>query len=564
MPKYPKKKLAQLVLQQCKNYGIEHIVISPGSRNAPLTLGFVSHPDINTYSIVDERCAGFFALGMAQQLNHPVALVCTSGSALLNYYPAIAEAFYSQIPLLVLSADRPPYLLDIGDGQTIRQEDVYKSHVLMSEALEEFGSDRVMQEENIEKLAKAFETAIDQQGPVHLNIPFDEPLYETVDNLYAFKLPSPKPRVLPNSLLNEEPISLKELEGFAEKWNKAAKKMVIIGVHDPDDLIQTQMSHLVKDPSVLILTETTSNVHDRRFVSNIDQLIFPLDEQEKKDLKPEILITFGGMVVSKKIKQLLRSYSPKEHWHIDRHRKLDTYHCLTKHFTISPQLFFSQFFFLTTSGKNGYQQRWISLKNKRKEIHDRIMGDLTFSDLKVFDLIIGKLDQELQLQLSNSSVVRYSQLFDLPKSVKVFCNRGTSGIDGSTATAIGAAYVSQRQTLFITGDLSFFYDSNALWNSYIPKNFRIVVINNGGGGIFRFIPGPMASGALDYFETSHQLRAGSFCEIYGLSYRQAKNSQELENELDNLFQPTDRPVLLEVFTPKDINDKCLKNYFNGL
>ncbi len=569
MPKYPKKKLAQLVLQLCVNQGIENVIISPGSRNAPLTLGFVNHPKIKAFSIVDERCAAFFGLGMAQQLQEPVVLLCTSGSALLNYYPAIAEAYYSKVPLVIISADRPKHLIDIGDGQTIRQEGVFANHILFEANLGEEIPFKTIDAKNklmnARVVMEALNCSKEKMGPVHINIAFDEPLYDTVDFLYPLPaLDKEKNELLPDTLLKEQPIPVEELQTFADKWNKASKKMVLIGSHAPDELIQTQMSHLSKDPSVLILTETTSNVAGGRVISSIDQLIFPLDANEYEALRPEILLTFGGMVVSKKVKEFLRKFPPKLHWHVDAHRAQDTYHCLNRHFAISPQLFFSQFFFLTKNRTSTYQGSWLEIKKERKIHHDDFLYRVEYSDILVFKTILKSMPSSSNVQLSNSSIIRYTQLFDIDPSFKIFCNRGTSGIDGSTSTAIGAAFTQKEQTILITGDISFFYDSNALWNNYLPANFRILLINNGGGGIFRFIPGPKASDALDYFETRHELNASHLCEMYGFGYESARNIEELEEQLQTFYQDEARPKLMEIFTPTERNDLCLKAYFNAL
>lgn len=563
MLQYPQNKLAQLVLQQCIVSGIEIVVISPGSRNAPLTIGFVNHPKINTLSIVDERSAAFFALGIAQQTLKPVAVVCTSGSALLNYYPAVAEAFYSNIPLVVISADRPKHLIDIGDGQTIRQENVFENHILFSANLIEKESSSY---KNNELIQTALKLTIELKGPVHINVPFDEPLYETVDNLYEFEFNIEKKEnaLLKQSLLDEEPLKVEELQKFASIWNKSTKKIVLVGVNYPDELIQTQLDHIVKDPSVLVFTETSSNVYNNKFINCIDKLISHLNDIELKDLQPEILLTFGGMVVSKRIKQFLRKLKPKHHWHIDKENAPDTFHCLSHHFAISPQLFFSQLFFLTEKKESNYQKDWLNIKNTRQLNHNKFLSKVEFSDLKVFDIINQSFPNNTYLQLSNSSIVRYSQLFDLNKTIKVFCNRGTSGIDGSTSTAIGAAYTQTQQTVFITGDISFFYDSNALWNKYIKNNFRVIVINNSGGGIFRFIPGPKSSGALDYFETSHNLNASHLCKMFDFDYVSAKSVNDLKDVLNTFYQEQNKPKLLEVFTPNLLNDKVLKEYFKYL
>ncbi len=548
---YPKNELAQLVLAYCAAYQIEDVVISPGSRNAPLTIGFTSHPDIKTYSITDERCAAFFALGMAQQKRKPVAVVCTSGTAVLNYYPAVAEAFYSDIPLVVISADRPKHLIDIGDGQTIRQEHVLDKHCLFSTNLDA-AKDQL--KENSTKLKKALETTVIGQGPVHINVPFDEPLYERVDRLYFDILPYNIPEVSTPDLINE----------LLQKWNQSKQKMILVGTHDPDPELQKVISSIAQDPSVIVLTETTSNLHGTNFINSIDKLIMPISDKEFEGLKPDLLLTFGGMIISKKIKKLLRTYPPGVHWHVDQKKAMDTYFALSEHLQIAPINFFIQLDKGAKRTNSSYQKQWLELKELRAKAHTDFMSQCSYSDLTVFETILSSLPDEIQLQLGNSSVVRYAQLFDLNPRLQVYCNRGTSGIDGSTSTAIGAAFVHSEQTVFITGDLSFFYDSNALWNAYIPKNFRILLINNAGGGIFRFIEGPQSTDSLEYFETPHSLRAEKLCELYHISYSRANTHKELTEILAEFYTEGDQPKLLEVVTPREENDQVLKAYFKAL
>ncbi len=556
---YPKLPLAQLIVNACEIHQIETVIISPGSRNAPLIIGFHNNKTIETLSVVDERSAAFFALGIAQQTQKPVALVCTSGSALLNYYPAIAEAYFSNIPLIILSADRPKHLLNIGDGQTINQKNVFKNHILMSANLiEENNHEFSLQNFNL--VNKTFKKAIDLKGPVHINIPFDEPLYETTTKAIKF------PEVTKDSvttLLNEEPLDVDELDVFAKKWNTSKKKMVLIGVNFPSELIQTQVNHLLKDESVLVLTETTSNIYHTKIINGIDKLLVPLTKEEKKDLQPDILLTFGGMVVSKKIKQFLREYQPNNHWHIDKKNALDTYHCLSHHFKVSPELFFSQFFFLTKNNKSEYQNIFLSLFKTITAKHKIFLETAPFSDLKVFETVLKSIPNKYNLQLANSSIIRYSQLFGLNKSLHVFCNRGTSGIDGSTSTAVGASYLSDNKTLFITGDISFYYDSNAFWNNYINPNLRIIIVNNSGGGIFRFIPGPQTTNALSLFETPHNLNAKHICDMHGLKYDSAQSISELETKFKTFYRKSNKAKVLEIFTPKELNDVVLRNFFKS-
>jgi len=551
--KYPKKELAQLVLECCATYGIEDVVVSPGSRNAPLTIGFVNHPKIKTYSIVDERCAAFFALGIAQQTRKPIAIVCTSGSAILNYYPAVAEAFYSNIPLVVISADRPKHLIDVGDGQTIRQENVFQNHSLFNANLD----DLMSLDDNASVLEKAFNNCIVQKGPVHINVPFDEPLYEVVD----------KPTIKKIKALSYADDTIKvtpELEHFAEIWNSSTRKMILIGEHFPDSILQKQLERLVEDKSVLILTETTSNLHHGKFIHSIDNLIFPFNEQEILAFQPEILLSLGGMVVSKRIKKILRNYQPMHHWHLGPKNAPNTYHCLNHHFCTDEVHFFNQFSGMVRPVKSEYQEKWLDVMHRREEGYCHYLSNAPFSDLKVFDVLLRSLPQSVLLQSSNSSVIRYLQLFKMDSSVHTFCNRGTSGIDGSTSTAIGASLTTKKQTVFITGDIGFFYDSNALWNKYVKNNFRIILINNSGGGIFKIIPGPQDSNAFDYFETTHKMNASNLCSMYGLEYHSATCEASLKESLKDFYDISNTPKLLEIFTPKNSNDKVLKDYFKSL
>ena len=547
---YPKKELAQIIIAACRQFEIQTVVISPGSRNAPLTIGFSNHKDFETLSIVDERCAAFFALGIAQQTLKPVALVCTSGSALLNYYPAIAEAYYSQIPLVVISADRPAHLIDIGDGQTIRQENVFKNHILYSANLKEFDA-----ENTIRILSKAFSLLRQVKGPIHINAPFNEPLYETVATMNDFRF------IAEESDLQDTI----DYENLASQWNSAKKKMILVGVHSPNAALEILLDKVADDPSVLVFTETTSNLYNKRFVNSIDNLIFNLTEDEFTSLQPDILLTFGGMIVSKKIKKFLRDYSPKEHWHVNELRAFDTYQVLSKHLKIDSHSFFKHFCELVDyDNKSTYESTWTHYKQCIREKHNHYIKTAPYSDLKVFEQVLKVIPDFSEVQFSNSAIIRYSQLFEMNSTITVFCNRGTSGIDGSTSTALGAAYATQKPTTLITGDLSFFYDSNALWNNYIPTDVRIVIINNSGGGIFKIIPGPKKSTALKYFETPHCLTAEHLCVMFGFEYSTAHNLKSLKEEVVGFYDKSDKPKVLEVFTPSDLNDLVLKEYINNL
>jgi 2-succinyl-5-enolpyruvyl-6-hydroxy-3-cyclohexene-1-carboxylate synthase len=548
---YPKIPLAQAVIEIFRQKEIQHIVISPGSRNAPLTMGFTNQEYFTCYSIADERCAAFFALGLAQQLQKPVAVVCTSGSAVLNYYPAVAEAFYSQIPLLIVSADRPKSKIDIGDGQTIRQENVFANHIVFSANLTENAS-----EQNDTFIVSAIETAISQRGPVHINVPFEEPLYETLLE------PTYVPKVTTSAIeVAEFTLNAK----FISEWQYAKKKLILVGELLPNAIEQKYIESLAKDESVLVLLEKTSNLHHTSFIDRIDTLVSTFSEEEKLNFQPDILLTFGGMVISKRIKSLLRNYQPKQHWHIDEIRAYDTFGCLSNHFKTSISEFFKQLLNDELKTSSSYQSYFQTIWQDRLVKHEKYMSEIPFSDFKVFDFLSSHLPENIQLQVSNSSPIRYLQLVALNKTIEVFCNRGTSGIDGSTSTAIGACVANKKPTILITGDISFLYDSNALWNNYIPKHFKIILINNSGGGIFRILPGHQETETFNtFFETSHQLTAEHLAKMYAFNYTSIQNEDELYSVWESFISNQNTSSILEIFTPEKTNDIVLLDYFKNL
>lgn len=573
---------AQTVVLHCKTKGVKNIVISPGSRNAPLTFGFTEDSFFSCFSIVDERSAGFFALGIAQQLKEPVALVCTSGSALLNYYPAIAEAFFSDIPLVVISADRPTYKIDIGDGQTIRQDNVFHRHIGYSanlkqdvvhaeENIRRYGSELLTEDTilvdqekvqtfNDSELNKALNNALKNQVPVHINVPFEEPLYDYIENLTV------DPEFVFPETVKKKPIS--DIKDFTSIWNRASRKMILVGVNPPNSVEEQFLKQLAYDPSVIVLTETTSNIHHHNFFPSIDSIIAPIEKSHRKDelfkaLKPDVLLTFGGLIVSKKIKSVLRGYKPKHHWHVNEKKAYDTFFSLTHHFKIGINDFFAQLLPNVDHTESDYFKYWNSIKLKYESKREEYISQIRFSDMLAFYHVANGLPDGCQLQLANSSTVRYMQLFGQKQSVSVFCNRGTSGIDGSTSTAVGAAVYNEQPTVLLTGDLSFFYDSNALWNKYIRNDFRIILINNGGGGIFRILPGDNERDNFElFFETTHGLDAQNLCKMYGFEYRTVSGSEDLKKSLADFFDESSAPRVLEIKTPRILNDKILLGYFD--
>lgn len=552
MKKYSSKRSIQILAHLLQQYGILDIVISPGSRNAPLAIHFSEVDGFNCFSIVDERSAAFVGIGMAKSEKRPVAITCTSGSAVANYYPAVTEAFYQNVPLLILSADRPTDYVDIFDGQTIRQKDIFHQHSYGDFQLLEDSKENA-EDINFDIIKKAIELCFEKQGPVHINIPLEEPLYELVSELPTF------PTV-------EKTIKQKEYEipsNLVADWNTSQRILLLVGTKDYSPELENQLSQLVKNHSVVVLSEANSNLHHDKFFRHIDRYIFNFTEEDYKTYAPDLLITIGQNVVSKKVKQFLRSARPKQHWHLDEVWQPDTYFSLTEKIEIKPELFFSKLLKFINLEPRPYFNLWDVLRDKKDAKHVGFLNTVEYSDFYFFNKVSQTVPENYNIHVSNSSAIRYAQLFDFGKR-KIYCNRGTSGIDGSTSTAMGFAIKNANPTLLITGDLSFFYDINGLWNQYIPPFVRIMIFNNGEGNIFKIIPGPGNANpnTLDEFiATKHRKNAEHLAKHFGFSYTRVEDEATLDRVLDNFFKPDAQPKILEVNTYGKNSADVLKAYF---
>ena len=553
------KKSVTLLADLFIKKGLTDIVISPGSRNAPIILAFTNRQEINAISVIDERSAAFFALGMAQEKKRAVAIACTSGSAPLNYAPAIAEAYYQKIPLLILTADRPALHIDIGDGQAIRQKDVYSNYIKASFELPESIDSAASFNLANRIVNKAINLAhFPEQGPVHINLPFWEPLYnltgETINGVVI--APAKKGAALAETYLTE----------LAGQWNSFDKILLIAGQQAPDVELKETLQQLVKEKNLVLLTETTSNLFGEHFIGCIDNVLTAIPEKDIDKFKPELLITFGGQVVSKKIKKFLRKHKPKAHWHVSKSgESMDTYLSLTKSIVQEPSAFFKAMHSKIKPAKTAFAGNWLSVRNRVAERREDFLASIEYSDLQVFDMLLRHIPVETTLHLGNSTPVRYAQLFGTHEHITYRSNRGVSGIDGQVSTAAGAAFASENINLLITGDVGFLYDSNGLMNQNLTPNLKIMVINNGGGGIFRFIPGPDSSPQLEkFFETKHHWNAEKISEAYNIRYIKANTIKEILDALPGFFNETKQPVLMEIFTPGETNARWLKKYFDYL
>ncbi len=552
--------VVQLLVQLCVDHGVKSVVITPGSRNAPLAISFHHHTQIDCYSIVDERSAGFFALGLSLAKNEPVALCCTSGTALLNYYPSVAEAFYQRCPLVVLSADRPPEKIDQQDGQTIRQAHVMDHHVRKSVNLVMDANDPNAHTHNSRLINEALLAAsYPISGPVHINIPLREPLYHTVE------LEHPVSKAI-SMYSGTARLDETQWDQLLSVFEQSGKVMILLGMNTHDPKTKEALQTLDEWGQIAILQETTSNSR-RSHDIHIDRLLGSISKDQFNEFSPDLLITAGGGVISKRLKQWLRAYPPQSHWHVNTGGEIvDTYQALSKVIDMDPGHFLIELSKRAQPIQSLYKIAWSEKEMVARYRHNEYLKDCPYSDLKVFSLIEeASKAYALDLHVGNSSAIRYVQLFDFPFVRYHHCNRGTSGIDGASSTAVGYAHETQFPTLLITGDISFFYDINAWWNQYISPQLKVILINNGGGNIFRLIDGPSQGGALDpYQETPHDLNAEDICRTFRVSYSFVDNEIALVSELDTFFESSSQPSLLEIRTPKLENPRIWKAYFKYL
>jgi len=416
------KRGVQITVEHCERAGMKYVVCSPGSRNAPLVIAFNQHPKIKCIVIPDERCAAFFALGMAQQLQEPVGIACTSGSAALNYYPAIAEAYYQQIPLLVFTADRPVSWVNQGDGQTIVQEDVYKNHILFATTIPEENAITDFDWFVNREVSKAIQTAMGKvKGPVHFNFPFTEPLYNQVE--------VDEVKISPITMVDtDEKLIPTSLKSVSERWSKYNKKLVLIGQLSPNEHLNNVLAKIAEDQSVVFLVENTANQVNSRFVQCIDRTLEGISESNIVDFAPELLVVLGGAVVSKKIKAFLRNAQPSETWRIGYDFPfMDTYQSMNQTFQMEASTFFTQISeVVEKSTSSPFWKTWKQLDYINQDKAELFLQSAPYSDLKVFHLLSDIIPENSHLHLANSSVIRYAQLFNPVKGITTWSNRGTA------------------------------------------------------------------------------------------------------------------------------------------
>ena len=491
-------------------HGVRHAVVCPGSRNSAIVHNFNECPFIQCYPVTDERSAGFYAMGMAQALKQPVVVCVTSGTALLNLAPAIAEAFYQHIPLVAISADRPQQWIDQLDGQTLPQSDALGRFVKKAVSLPE--PHDAEEKWYCNRLVNEALLAAMQGGPVHINVPISEPLFEySVDEL-------PAERKIAYAAADMSPATLSHV---TRMFLSATRPILISG-----------------QPMNPLLDEAVSIVGD--------------DEE----YVPDFVLYIGGSIVSKRLKRFLRK--AKETWVVNNTGEIaDTFMNLTHVFQGDGEAVADHIRFMMVMEPHPFIQKWDDLLARirlQAESYEPAYSEL--AAVKYFEHYVG----DAEVHYANSSAIRLANSF---AQHPVWCNRGVNGIEGSLSTAAGFSCVTDKRVYCVIGDLSFFYDQNALWNQNLQGTFRILLLNNGCGGIFNMLPGLEQSPARDQnVAAAHHTSAEGICQQNDIVYISASDMPQLHAGIDTLLNiESDRPVLLEVFTDPYDDEQTLKDYY---
>jgi 2-succinyl-5-enolpyruvyl-6-hydroxy-3-cyclohexene-1-carboxylate synthase len=553
----------------CAQRGVHNAVLCPGSRCAPLTIAFTRHPGITARTFSDERSAGFIGLGVAQQSKMPVALICTSGSAAYNFAPAVSEAFFSQTPLIIFTADRPAEWIAQHDGQTIHQAEIFGKHVKRSYTLPQdydhpdsvWAINRIVNE--------AINVSLQEPaGPVHINAPFREPLYPKSGDNFSF---SENIRTT-GTMLSFPELSPLHKTFISENLPRYKRILAVAGQldHDPEMLLSLRELRRVRP--IPVVGDIISNLHSLEDVIRYaDAFLGQASEEVKKTLRPDLLITFGKSVISKNVKLFLRRNKAVEHWHIQTDNVVaDPFQSVTNVINASPSAVLNFIASLPveesfeSQKQDNYFRLWQVEERRVSRTLQHFFPQQELGELELVHEVMSKLPDNCNLHLANSMSVRYANfigLKPLQSGVRVYANRGTSGIDGCTSTAVGHCFDSATPNVLITGDVAFFYDRNAFWHNYSLPNFRVVLLNNHGGIIFGIIDGPASlpeSG--EFFVTKQKLNASRLCDEFGFDHLSLDNRRKLKNLIKDLFEFDGRTRILELESEIALNRKIFEAF----
>lgn len=552
-------KVSRMIARMLMEHNITDVVLSPGSRNTPLIIACNRQRDLHTHVVIDERSAAFIALGMANASNRPVALICTSGTAPLNYAPAVAEAFYRKTPLLVITADRPSEWIDQDDSQTIRQPGIYANFIKGTFDIPTENDDATRMwyiNRTLNDAMCCLETGC--PGPVHINVRLDNPLGTLTD-----VSDEEQPRIIRTTATDESINNIRDdIAGII-----SSKRIMFVVGFSSDPSLCNHIEQVAKRSNVVVLHEAQSNIHScsNNLIGNIDATMCQALNKLKPEYIPEVVITLGGALVSRKVKAWLRQTKGIKHISVGLHdHAVDCFKHLTHRVVADEATFLQAFNSLPTSTEeiSDYKAFWEECSLDGLAASTATADESKWCDFKAWHYIIENIKPGTNVQVSNGTPARYIQLMDYRHLGSIECNRGVSGIDGCTSTAIGYAMASDRDVVLISGDMSFQYDIGALATKPLPENLKMIVINNGGGGIFRYISTTRSLPELEtFFAGPINLPLEGIAKAYSIPYFKASEYDELKVAM-NAWSSTAGIAILEVVTPHTYSADVISKFLN--
>jgi len=548
---YSDIKSVQIIISLLKKFEIKHIVISPGARHTSFVHSVETDSFFTCYSIVDERSAAFFALGLIQELGEPVVISCTSGTSICNYTSAVSEAFYQKLPLVVITADRNPYYLNQQEEQMVPQVNILREICKKTVTLP-----IVKDQKDFWYCSRLVNEALLEinhhgTGPVHINFPVEE-------SLFAFNTPQLPEVTKINriSLTDEDEIWTNK----ADELKRASKILISYGQAPPiNNDLKEMIECFVRKYQCAIIVDHLSNLKCYGIVE-IFTVSRTADKAFYDEMLPDIVITMGANSVE--IRGWLGTYPGRfKHWHVGEEGIIsDPFKSLTDIFECSNAYFFNKLFDQVNDDvvENTYLKKW------QAKVESIKIPDFNYSDIYSVQQFMKSIPRNSLLQIGNSNSARLPQHFPLDESIKVYCNRGTNGIDGSMSTFIGQAITNKGLCFLFIGDLSFFYDMNGLWNQYIGKNIRIMLNNNGCGEVFYGNPNMCDIPTLGiHTAADHNTSAKAWVESRGFKYLCATNKKEFDEMLPVFMnKDSSEPIFFEVVTDKNINVHEINNFYN--
>lgn len=552
---YSNLKSVQFVVAMLKARGVNKCVVSPGNSHNALVRSIEEDSFFTTYNIVDERSAAFFAIGLIQELKEPIVILCTAGTALSNYLSGMTEAYYRKLPLIAITADKNQYYINQYEDQTIKQNDIFKDVVkfqvtlpIVKDEKDQWYVNRVLNEAFLEMSHHG-------TGPIHINVPIDEGKFAT--GKYFTE------KILPEVNVIERLESITSKVNWESKIQSLSEKKVLF-LYGQDDHITESIKDTVERLSTklncVFAVDNISNLHGEGVLHISKATQFNKNMHNQK-LAPDVVISLAGNTVLDykfELKGLKYSF---EHWVVNDDGKIaDPFKKLTTVCEATTEEFLSilDLYLNNTSSNNSYFEDW------EKENNKFLIPHFDFSNIYTVEKMIPKIPKNSILNLANSSTIRIAQYFDIDKSVQVYCNRGVNGIDGCVSTFIGQSYATDKLSFLIVGDLTFFYDMNALWNRYINKNVRIMINNNSGAALFHFNQGLKNYPTLNKnVAAEHSTTTRGWAIDRGFKYLSATNKEEFDSLLPEFIsEDSNEPIIFEVFTDKERDAELQHKFYD--